>query len=602
MCGIAGGIGAEIPPNLVGDMLTAIAHRGPDGRGEHHGDRVALGAVRLSVVGGPRGHQPLYTSDHGACIVFNGEIYNYRELRSELAARGYVFTSQSDTEVVLALHLLDGPAAVSRLRGMYAFAISAGDSVFLARDPIGMKPLYLYQDESALYFGSEIKALLPVPGVRPALNPVALADSFLVGHPGGSATFLAGVRCLLPGERFTARYAEGRLRCESARIVPQPRPDPRPVPDEQAEDRARTALLQAVRSHWDGDERPALALSGGVDSTLLALLAGRPLDSCTVSESAASADATMARQLAGQLGLRHEQVLLTPAGYAARIADAVLIEEQPPALGALPLSFLFERLARRGRVCVLGEGADEVFGGYPDHVDPSGYRQQYQDRLRRLTEVGLAPSAAALDLVELRSAGPASTAQARAHQANLGSPLVRQHLEPVDKYSMAWGLEVRLPYLDTEVYAAGLALTAGSRLGEAGTEPKRVLRRWLTEQYGPAAAAITAAPKQGFPASGIGLLRGFAQYCEQQLPERYLAGHELGHLYRAKYQLVLHDLFSDLFLDGRAERPADFRLADFIAARRTPATASRPARAAQLPPLQPPEAGRRKPAQATGQP
>src|ERR1700722_13274662 len=597
MCGIAGGIGAEVPLSVVGDMLTAIAHRGPDGRGEHEGDHVAFGAVRLSVVGGPSGHQPLYSADRSACIVFNGEIYNYRELRSELAGRGYVFTSQSDTEVVLALHLLDGPASVGRLRGMYAFAISAGDSVFLARDPIGMKPLYLYQDQTALYFGSEIKALLRVPGVRPALDPTALADNFLVGHPGGSATFLAGIRCLLPGERLAPRYADGRLRCESLRVVPHLSPDPCPLPDEPAERRARTALLQAVRSHWDGDERPALALSGGVDSTLLALLAGRPLDSGTVCESAASSDATMARQVAGQLGWRHERVLLSPAGYAARIADAVLIEEQPPALGALPLYFLFERLARRGRVCVLGEGADEVFGGYRDHVDPSGYRQQYRDRLRRLTEIGLTPSAGALELVELRSAGPAG-----AYQANLGSPLVRQHLEPVDKYSMACGLEVRLPYLDTEVYAAGLALTAGSRLGEAGTEPKRVLRRWLTEQYGPAAAAITAAPKQGFPASGIGLLRGFAQYCEQQLPDSYLTGHELGHLYRAKYQLVLHDLFGYLFLDGKAERPAGFRLADFIPARRTPPTPPRPARRAHPLPVPAPAADDRKPAQAAGQP
>jgi asparagine synthase (glutamine-hydrolysing) len=436
-----------------------------------------------------------------------------------------------------------------------------------------------------------------VPGVRPALDPAALADSFLVGHPGGSATFLAGIRCLLPGETLTASFSDGRLRCESARVVPHFRPDPSPLPDESAERRARTALRQAVGSHWDGDERPALALSGGVDSTLLALLAGRPLDSCTVCESAASADPAMARQVASRLGLRHEQVLLSPAGYASRIADAVLIEEQPPALGALPLYFLFERLARRGRVCVLGEGADEVFGGYPDHVDPSGYRQQYAGRLRRLTEIGLAPSAAALELVELRCAGPVG-----AYQANLGSPLVRQHLEPVDKYSMACGLEVRLPYLDTEVYAAGLALTAGSRLGAAGTEPKRVLRRWLADQYGPAAAAITAAPKQGFPASGIGLLRGFAQYCEQQLPDSYLAGHELGHLYRAKYQLVLHDLFGYLFLAGKAERPAGFRLADFIAARRTPATQTRPARPAHPLPAQAPASGDRKPVQAGDQP
>jgi asparagine synthase (glutamine-hydrolysing) len=562
VCGIAGAIGHDVPRHVTGDMLDAIAHRGPDGRGLHHGPGVALGAVRLSIVGGAGGGQPVRSPGGPACIVFNGEIYNHRRLRQSLAAGGYEFGTQTDTEVILGLYRRDGPDCVRHLEGMYAFAIADGGSLFLARDPVGMKPLYVYPEPGgrALYFASEIKALLRVPGLKPALDMSALADSALVGHPCGSGTFVAGVRCLMPGETLTARYDGGRLAVGGARPHPAVRIGPGGGRDLAGERRARAALASAVTTHLEADPEVAIALSGGVDSALLAVLAGRPLSSFTVCATDDDPDAAAARAVAGQLGLHHREVRVRPASYAAHIARAVVIEEQPPALGALPLSFLFGSVARQAKVCLMGEGADEVFGGYLEHVRPGRPADRLQVRLSQVTRAGLRPTSAALELAELRGGGPES-----ALRADLGAPLVRQHLELVDKYSMASGVEVRLPYLDAHVYEAGLALTSGSRLGETGTVRKRLLREMLAERMPAGSAGILAAPKRGFPASGIGLLRGFARYCAEHVPDRYARHHELAPVYDRTYQLVLFDLFRHIMLDGRGRVPDGFRLADFLA-------------------------------------
>jgi asparagine synthase (glutamine-hydrolysing) len=562
VCGIAGAIGHDVPRHVTGDMLDAIAHRGPDGRGVRHGPAVSVGAVRLSIVGGAAGGQPVRSPDGAACVVFNGEIYNHRRLRQSLAAGGYEFSTQTDTEVILGLYQRDGPDCVRHLNGMYAFAIADGGSLFLARDPVGMKPLYLYPEPGgrALYFASEIKALLRVPGLKPALNMSAVADSALVGHPCGSGTFVAGVRCLMPGETLTARHDGGRLAVSTARPHSTPLTGAGSARDLAGERRTRTVLASAVASHLEADPEVAIALSGGVDSSLLAALAGRPLSSFTVCAAGGDPDATAARGVAAQLGLSHREVRVQPASYAAHIADAVVIEEQPPALGALPLYFLFASVARQARVCLMGEGADEVFGGYLDHVRPDRHAARLQARLGQLTRAGLRPTSAALELAELRAAGPEC-----ALRANLGAALVRQHLELVDKYSMAWGVEVRLPYLDADVYESGLALTSGSRLGETGTVRKRLLREMLADRMPAGSAGILAAPKRGFPASGIGLLRGFARYCAEQLPERYARRHELAPVWDRTYQLVLFDLFRHIMMDGRGLVPDGFRLADFLA-------------------------------------
>ena len=573
MCGIAGAIGHGVPRHVTGAMLDAIAHRGPDGRGIHHGPGVTVGAVRLAIVGGAGGGQPVRSRGGAACIVFNGEIYNYRRLRQSLAAGGYRFSTQTDTEVILGLYRRDGPDCVRHLEGMYAFAVADAGSLFLARDPVGMKPLYVYPEPGgrALYFASEIKALLQVPGLTPALDRSALADSALVGHPCGSATFVAGVRCLMPGETLTARLDGGRVAVGGA---PPPRPaliGPGGARDLAGERRARAALGRAVASHLEADPEVALALSGGVDSALLAAMAGRPLSSFTVCAAGDDPDAAAARGVAGQLGLRHREVRVRPASYAARIAGAVAIEEQPPGLGALPLAFLFGTVARQAKVCLMGEGADEVFGGYLDHVRPRvaaagpaiGPAAGLRLRLARVTRAGLRPTAAALELADLRGGGPES-----ALRADLGAPLVRQHLELVDKYSMAAGVEVRLPYLDRHVYESGLALTSGSRLGETGTVRKRLLREMLAERMPAGSAGILAAPKRGFPASGLGLLRGFARYCAEHIPERYAQRHELAPVYDRTYQLVLFDLFRHVMLEHRGRVPDGFRLAEFLASRR----------------------------------
>ena len=431
-----------------------------------------------------------------------------------------------------------------------------------------MKPLYVYPEPGgrALYFASEIKALLQVPGLTPALDRSALADSALVGHPCGSATFVAGVRCLMPGETLTAppgrRPASGRRRAAAAA---RRRSAPAGRATWPASAGARAALGRAVASHLEADPEVALALSGGVDSALLAAVAGRPLSSFTVCAAGDDPDAAAARGVAGQLGLRHREVRVRPASYAARHRRRRGHRGAAARARALPLAFLFGTVARQAKVCLMGEGADEVFGGYLDHVRP-GRRRPWQPggrraRMARVTRAGLRPTAAALELADLRGGGPES-----ALRADLGAPLVRQHLELVDKYSMAAGVEVRLPYLDAHVSRVrarpDVRVAAGrdghraqaAAAGDAGRADAR-----------PGSAGILAAPKRGFPASGSGLLRGFARYCAEHIPERYALRHELAPVYERTYQLVLFDLFRHVMLEHRGRVPDGFRLADFLA-------------------------------------
>ena len=211
MCGICGALAFDpanrIDPHLVKRMADTIRHRGPDDEGLHVGGQVVLGHRRLSIIDLSRGHQPIGNEDGSVQIVFNGEIYNFQELRQDLLARGHRFQTGSDTEVIVHLYEEYGVDCLPRLRGMFAFAIwdARERTLFLARDRVGIKPLYYTVLDGALLFASEIKALLSYPGVERRVNPHAI-DRFLMHYycP-GEDTAIAGVRRLLPGHYLLAR-------------------------------------------------------------------------------------------------------------------------------------------------------------------------------------------------------------------------------------------------------------------------------------------------------------------------------------------------------------------------------------------------------------
>lgn len=566
MCGIVGGIG-KLGPDVTAAMLSSIAHRGPDGVGQHVTPKVSAGAARLALVDIQGGAQPIYSADGRHCIVFNGEIYNHHQLRASLQKRGRHFRSATDGEVVLHQFLQHGPQGLRELSGMYAFCIMGPDWLFLARDPLGIKPLYVYRDPSnrTLLFASEIKALLQSGGFRPSIDLTAVADWLLVGHPCGDRTFVDQIRAVPPGNGILTTMQADGLRHEYSFTADDTILNIDEGRDPAAEELFEQALVSAMQTHLNAEVDVGIALSGGIDSSLLAALAPSGIPAFTVAELEGDADPTAARDIAHALRLEHHEHLIEPRDYFDNIARSVVIEEQPALLGGLPLYFLCRTMSRHVKCALIGEGADELFGGYREHLDPATHLDDCSSRLRMLTDVGLSPSDDALELVEMKAAtGLDNKRRMHAFQANLGNTLVRQHLEVVDKYSMAVGIELRVPYLDNMTYRSAMAVPVGAKVDVRSRNQKVLLRELLHSRLGAPATPVLSRRKQGFPASGLRLAAGFSRYCERIISDDYVKAHLLGAVLPRKYLLVMFDLFDDLMLKNAGREPVDFDLADFV--------------------------------------
>lgn len=370
MCGIAGTIrldGLPADPVEVGVMLGALVHRGPDASGITEGAGAAAGIRRLRVVDLESGDQPIDNEDRSISVVFNGEIYGYGALRSALESRGHRFRTRSDTEVLVHLWEDDGPSMVERLNGMFAFCIvdRRRGEVFLARDRVGIKPLYLHDDGAAIRFASEIPALRRV--ARAPVDPERLGDLLLLQYLPGDGTPFAGIRRLPPAHWM--RIARGRV--ETRRYWELPSAD---AGDPDADEEIAALLREAVELQLVADVPVGVFLSGGIDSTIVASLATtagrRPVESFSVGFEGAGAydEREWARKAAAHLGAVHHERALS-AGDVARLLPAVTERLGEPILDpALLPTFELSRFAReRVTVVLTGEGADELFAGYRRH-------------------------------------------------------------------------------------------------------------------------------------------------------------------------------------------------------------------------------------------
>jgi asparagine synthase (glutamine-hydrolysing) len=377
-------------------MTAALRHRGPDHQSTVARPYAHLGAARLRIVDLTAGDQPLVSSRSGAALVFNGEIYNYRELRSILGARGHRFDTASDSEVVLRAYEEYGWRCVEHLRGMYAFAIVDGQRAMLARDPLGIKPLHYCLSDGGrrLVFASEIKALLRCPEVPARLNEAALGDLHVFEYVADTrATLFEGISSLEPGCCLEIGLSGEDLHIRAHRIAPPPAAGS-PETIEAAEQELETLLEAALRSHRMGDVPLCLTLSGGLDSTLLALVlrqqAGPGVVSYVAGDDAEHVDVEGARRMASLLGFEHRAVLFSFEEYLAAIPATILAGES--FTDSVPQYLLFQAIGRDFRVALNGEGADEVFGGYPEHWRAHHYIERIGQAPRSLplTEHGAA--------------------------------------------------------------------------------------------------------------------------------------------------------------------------------------------------------------------
>lgn len=530
MCGICGELrldGATPDPGRLQRMLAQIAHRGPDHEGQFFDGPVAFGHRRLAIIDlSQRSNQPMVDSELGATIVFNGVIYNYKELRQELIGRHYRFFSEGDTEVILKAYRAWGERCVDRLHGVFAFAIwdQRRRQLFVARDRLGIKPLYYAMVPGAVRFASSTQALLAAGEVDTAIDAVALHQQLtLHAVVPAPRTILQGIRKLAPATTMFIT-SDGAIHERVYWELSARRP--RPLRGEQEWiDAVHASLRRAVARRLEIADVPVgVLLSGGLDSSLLvAMLAESNLDDL-LTFSVGFEDAPEERgsefeysdQVAGRFATRHHKIHIPNTGVLQRLPEAVRRMSEPMvAQDAIAFFLLAEQVSHSVKVVQSGQGADEVFAGYfwyPRMEAEAGtelerFRRHYFDRdhdefLRTVDWRFHGPDHSA-ELIARRLAQPgAETFLDRVLRMDITMLIVDDPVKRVDNMTMAWGLEARVPFLDHELVELAAQVPPELKLREGGKYPLKAIARGLLPD------AVIDRPKGYFPMPALKYVRG----------------------------------------------------------------------------------------------
>lgn len=377
MCGICGKFsfedGAQVDRGLIESMLATIRHRGPDDQGIQLLPGVGLGHARLSIIDLAGGHQPLCNEDGSVWIAFNGEIYNYRELREFLLSKGHRFKTDSDTEVIVHLYEEFGPASVEKLRGMFAFAIWDQNTkvLLLARDRVGIKPLYYSITVNAIVFASEIKAILADPAINRTID-ANIIDRFLTFlYVPGQDTLLQGIRKLEPGHYLLVRDQKVEIHQYWDLSFARSRPI-RNIQDSEQE--LLSLLAESVRVHMIADVPVGVLLSGGIDSTAVLSYARQAtteeISSYTVGFGGTSVadERPYAKLAADTFGSRHHEMTIAAKDFSEFLPRYVWHMEEPVCEPPAIAMYYVSKLARKDvKVLLSGEGGDEAFAGYNNY-------------------------------------------------------------------------------------------------------------------------------------------------------------------------------------------------------------------------------------------
>jgi asparagine synthase (glutamine-hydrolysing) len=375
MCGIAGMIGCPgetITPEQIRRMTNTIVHRGPDDEGIHVRGNVGLGMRRLSIIDLSGGRQPIYNEDRTVAVVFNGEIYNFHELRQELESRGHEFRTHSDTEVIVHLYEEMGADCVTKLRGMFAIALydAKRDSLLLARDRLGKKPLFYAQRAGRLFFGSEIKALLAAAPELAEVDPEGVVQFFYYGYIPDPQSAFRHIRKLLPGH--VAEYREGQIHVHQYWDVPAYGGND-PGSDEACLEELERRLAEAVRMRLISDVPLGALLSGGVDSSIVVALMARessgPVKTFSIGfRKADFNEAEYARLVAERFGTDHHELVVDP-DITETLNHLTRMMEEPFGDSSMIPTYCVAQLARQHvTVALSGDGGDELFGGYDRYM------------------------------------------------------------------------------------------------------------------------------------------------------------------------------------------------------------------------------------------
>lgn len=540
MCGLCGFTGELVDREThLRQMTEKIIHRGPDSDGFYTDADIAMGFRRLSIIDLGAGDQPLYNEDKTLVLTFNGEIYNYKALRAQLLEKGHIFVTESDSEVLLHGFEEWGEELLPRLRGMFGFAIwnTEKKELFLARDPFGIKPMhYTRLADGRLVYGSEIKSILTHPDVKKEFNPAALDGYLSFQYSVPDETFFRDIYCLPPAHCLWYRGGEVTLH---RYFDPMFTPDEDMTLDEAVEEIDR-AFTDSVEAHRISDVEVGCFLSSGVDSSFVAsYFGGQKAFTVGFDNGQHYNESNYAAELAKEVGIEHYVHIISEEEYWASLPKVQYYLDQPLAdPSCVALYFVSKLAAEHVKVVLSGEGADELFGGYRIYHEPYSLRG-YQ-RLPRFLRKFLAACAARLpdfkgksflmrgaQTLEERFIGNAKmftekekarllrdipatdpTEKTRAFYAQTAGQddvtrmqyldinrwMVGDILLKADRMSMAHSLELRVPFLDREVFKVASRIPVRHRIA-AGTT--KYAMRLAAERHIPASAAEK--PKLGFP-------------------------------------------------------------------------------------------------------
>ncbi|MBF0341954.1 MAG: asparagine synthase (glutamine-hydrolyzing) [Magnetococcales bacterium] len=568
MCGILGAIGSRWGEE-VESALTTLAKRGPDARQLWRGENAVLGHARLAVIDAEGGRQPMVAADGRHVLVFNGEIYNFLDLRRELQGLGWRFASRSDSEVLLIGHAQWGEALLQRLDGIFAFAIwdTREQTLFAARDRLGVKPFF-YSTTDGMVFASTLAPFFRLSGFPQRLNGRALRDYLAFQTPLAPDCFLADCRQLPPA--CALHYAARSRSLKTWRYWSIPRPQPGgPTDFPTCVAMADAALKESVKRQLVADVPLGAFLSGGIDSSLIIRYmaeAGVREMRCFSLKFTQSAfdESAHARQVAQQFGCAHHE-LPAPEIDATAFLTAIADLDQPLADPSYVMTHALSRMTREHvTVALSGDGGDELFGGYPRYADPQSAHPEgfWQAPLRRLVAAGLLPGALTRRTLHGRellyyrrvelgpwpnsrkgmegylapwiraACGVEQTLEAwnalvdelggeldgaTMMRADLWSYLSENCLVKTDRASMAHGLEARVPMLGNPVVDAALTIPASIHLADNG---KAVLKELC--RRGGLPESVWNRPKHGFSIP----LRDLFQHSWKQMGDDAFAGIE----------------------------------------------------------------------------
>jgi asparagine synthase (glutamine-hydrolysing) len=608
MCGIVGIIGRQSDEWIDG-LGSAMRHRGPDDAGVFR-DReanLALAMRRLAIIDLEDGHQPMSTADGRFTIVFNGEIFNARGLRRELEVGGVRFVSDhSDTEVLLHLLAREGMQALSRLNGMFAFALwdKVRQELMCARDRFGIKPFFYVVQNGRFAFASELKSLLTLPWLERSVDRGSLYHYMSLMYVPGNDTAIAGVSRLAPGSWLTVKASTGAV--EQGRWWEPAIGGGQSMPRTEVCKQIRSAFEQAVTDWSVADVAVGCSLSGGLDSSaIVGLLASRGQKVHTYSVGfsgkgeAAWDELPLARRVAERWGTQHEEIILDPARLLDDLMEMVWHLDEPYG-GGLPSWAVFKQMTGSVKVAMTGTGGDELFGNYGKWREMEGgwLRRQFVgeaadiDRFRKyfFDRYYYLPDRAKHECVfvdcpkdfdtaawmyrEIHQPATAMTLRDRCAATDVATQLPEEFLMMTDRFSMAHSIEARTPFLDHHL--AELVLGLPSELRTRRADLKGLLREAIADLLPP---ELVTAPKRGFVIPLKLWLRGTLRPLAEALlapgylaaqglfkPEfhvRYVRPHLDGRadFTNVVWAALMFQLWHLVFIEGRGERPT-FRIQD----------------------------------------